>query len=231
MIHYHGTPITPRTKLLEMKGRHFCVSYADPRDIETCLEIGQSLMMDNGAFTAYTKGKPLDESGFHEWCEQYLCAPNWAVIPDVIGGSVDEQRALINKWAFPKDLSAPVWHLHLPIDWLLELCDCFPKVCLGSSGDFWQIGTRKWTQRMDQIFEALSKSRRFMPWIHGMRMLGQANGVWPLASADSSNVARHHAELMISPEVMAQRIDAIQPARKWKPSPQIDLLDECLQPN
>lgn len=226
MIHYHGTPITPRSKLLEMQGRHFCVSFADPRDLETCLKIGQSLMMDNGAFTAYTKGKPMNKSGFYAWCEEYLAHPNWAVIPDVIGGSVDEQRDYAKDWSFPKELSAPVWHLNLSLDWLLELTDNYPKVCLGSSGEFWQIGTKKWEQRMEQVFELLTRTRRHLPWIHGMRMLGKSNGKWPLASADSSNIARHHAELNLSPEVMANRIDAVQPERKWKPSPQIDLLEE-----
>lgn len=225
MIHYHGTPITPKAKLLEMRGRHFCVSFADPRDLEDCLKIGQSVMLDNGAFTAFTKGKPMDQEGFVNWCEEYLAPPHWAVIPDVIGGSEDEQRKKVKDWHFPKYLSAPVWHLHLSIDYLMELVDLYPKVCFGSSAEFWQIGTKKWEQRMDQAFDALSK-RRFMPWVHGMRMLGQSGNRWPLASADSSNIARHHAELRISPDVMADRIDAVQPERKFKKSPQLDLLGE-----
>jgi len=52
-----------------MQGRHFCVSFADPRDLETVLQIGQSVMMDNGAFTAFTKGKPMNKAGFLAWCE------------------------------------------------------------------------------------------------------------------------------------------------------------------
>jgi hypothetical protein len=225
MIHYHGTPITPRTKLLEMSGRHFCISFADKRDLETCLEIGQSVMMDNGAFTAYTQGKSLDYDGFVEWCNEFLQPPHWAVIPDVIDGSVEQQREYLKRWPFPKELSAPVFHLGLDLDWMLELADNYPRFCLGSSGEFWQIGTRKWHQRMDQVFELLAK-KRFMPWVHGMRMLGQSDGKYPLASADSSNIARHHAELRISPEVMAQRIDSLQPAKKWKPSPQLSLIGE-----
>ena len=45
-----------------MAGKHFCVSYAK-RDGDVGLEIGQSVMWDNGAFTAFTKGKPLDLKG------------------------------------------------------------------------------------------------------------------------------------------------------------------------
>ncbi len=46
MMHYHGTPITPRAQLERMAGRMFCVSYAAPQDLATCLRIGQSVMLD-----------------------------------------------------------------------------------------------------------------------------------------------------------------------------------------
>jgi len=225
MIHYHGTPITPRHKLLGMKGRHFCVSYANPQDIDAVMQIGQSVMLDNGAFSAFTKGRDIDEDGLYSWIEEYLCHPHWAVVPDVIGGTVEQQRVKLKKWTYPKDLSAPVWHLHLSFDWLLELADNFPKVCIGSSGDYWQIGTKKWEQRMDMTFEFLSQHRCFLPWIHGMRMLGQAGNRWPLASADSTNIARNHSQTIWHPEEMAERIDAVQTPRRYKASNQMDLID------
>lgn len=224
MIHYHGTPVTPRQFLMEMSGRHFCVSYADPRDIEVCLDIGQSVMLDNGAFSAFTRGKPLDMAGFEAWCETHLRHPHWAVVPDVIDGGVDQQRELIATWSFPKELSAPVWHLGLPLDWLLELTDSWPRICLGSSGAYWEVGSPVWTRRMDEAFEILTRTRRHLPWIHGMRMLGQVNGKWPLASADSTNVARNFKRNGEHPELMAARIDALQPARTWKPDRQMELL-------
>ncbi|NDG31959.1 hypothetical protein EB118_18035 [bacterium] len=223
MIHYHGTPLTPRAKLLEMSGRHFCVSFAHPCDIEICLDIGQSVMLDNGAFSAFTKGKALNEQGFYDWCEKHLTHPHWAVVPDVIDGSVELQREKLKPWPFPKELSAPVWHLGLSIDWLLELADHWPKICFGSSGEYWQVGSPKWEKRMDEAFEALCRTRKFLPWIHGMRMLSQSDGKFPLASADSVNVARNFKDTGIRPDVMAARIDARQPARKWKPSNQIEL--------
>jgi hypothetical protein len=49
VLHYHGTPITPQAKLLELAGRNFCVSYAAPYQVAACHEIGQSVMLDNGA--------------------------------------------------------------------------------------------------------------------------------------------------------------------------------------
>lgn len=47
-----------------MGGKHFCVSYARPDDLQRCLRLGQSLMLDNGAFSAKTRGLPLTFMGF-----------------------------------------------------------------------------------------------------------------------------------------------------------------------
>jgi hypothetical protein len=224
MIHYHGTPITPRSKLLEMSGRHFCVSYAEPRDLSTVLTIGQSIMFDNGAFTAYTQGKPMDEIGYRDWVEEYCQHPHWCVIPDVIGGDEETQRKKINEWTFDQDFSAPVWHLGLSLDWLLELADNWSKICFGSSAEYWQVGSPSWTKRMDQAYEMLCTKRTRLPWIHGLRMLGQCGNKWPLASADSTNIGRNHKTLRIHPELMAERIDSVQPSRKWSQNPQIELI-------
>lgn len=224
MIHYHGTPVTPKGALLEMSGRHFCVSFAEPRDLEDCLRIGQSVMLDNGAFSAFTKGKPMDFDGYYTWVEDHLQHPHWAVVPDVIDGTVEQQRELIARWPFPKELSAPVWHLALPIHWLLELAGSWPRICLGSSGHYWQVGSQAWCDRMDEVYEALTSRFKHLPWVHGMRMLGQADGRWPLASADSTNVARNFKRNQEHPDLMAGRIDAIQPAKRWRPTPQLELV-------
>lgn len=210
--------------LLEMSGRHFCVSFARPDDLADCLRIGQSLMLDNGAFTAFTKGKPLDLPGYLAWVEQHLAHPHWAVVPDVIDGTEEQQREGIKAWPFPKELSAPVWHLGLSIDWLLELADNWPRICLGSSGQYWQVGSQPWQRRMDEAFDSLVSRRRHLPWVHGMRMLSQADGPWPLASADSTNVARNYKRNQQHPDAMAGRIDAIQPAAKWAGASQMELV-------
>lgn len=216
MIHYHGTPITPRAALLGMAGRHFCVSYAAPHDLKTCLSIGQSVMLDNGAFTTFTKGKTFDVAGFYSWIEPVLAHPNWAVVPDVIGGTVEQQRDRIKTWPFDKSLGIPVFHLGLPFDWLCELVDVWGKVCIGSSGEFWNVASPKWCDIMDKTFNALSRKYTVMPWIHGLRMLGQSGERWPLASADSANVGRNwNSSGRCCPEGMARKIDAVQCPIKW----------------
>jgi hypothetical protein len=215
VIHYHGTPLTPRAKLMTMAGEHFCVSYWTPTDIDVCMTIGQSVMLDNGAFSAFTNGATFDPVGFAAWAEKYLGHPHWAVIPDLIDGSVEQQRSMRKAWPHPKELSAPVWHLGLPIDYLRELADEYPKICFGSTAQFWQIGSPAWCARMDEAFNALAK-RRFLPWIHGLRMLDLGGSEYPLASADSVNVARNFKCQGLEPKFMAKRIDARNTPIVWE---------------
>lgn len=218
MIHYHGTPITPRRELEKMAGRHFCVSFAHPQDADWCMENAQSIMWDNGAFSAYTKGKGFDEVGFKSWIEPKIFHPHWAIIPDRIDGTVQEQKEMLSRWTLPKQLSAPVWHIHLPTDWLIELCDNYERVCFGSSGEFWNIGTDKWRSRIDLAFNELQK-RGMKNWIHMLRAMSAASkGHWPFASADSTNVARNFKNKGSEkcPEEMARKIDAKQPKPNWE---------------
>lgn len=219
MIHYHGTPITPRAQLLNMAGRNFCVSFAAPQDLKTCLKIGQSVMLDNGAFSAFTRGKAIDVPGFLEWLDPILAPPHWAVVPDVIGGSVEDQRKLLDVWPMGKANACPVWHLDKPLSYLCELVDGWPKVALGSAGEYWQVGSDRWAHRMDEVFNEIVRVYGRVPWIHGMRMLGQYSERWPLASADSTNVAQNHKRYNGCAECMAGPIDARQPASGWKRSP------------
>lgn len=216
MIHYHGTPITPVKALETMGGKHFCISYARPDSLARCKRIAQSLMLDNGAFSCKTLGKTFDLHGFYEWAEEHLVHPHWAVVPDVIDGTEQQQRDMVKTWPFRKEFGIPVWHLGMPISYLLELCDTWGRVCFGSAGEYWQIGTSKWSHRMDEAFNAMAQAYgRQLPWVHGLRMLGQSDGVWPLSSADSTNVALHHAEGIACAGCMAKRIDSTNPLGLW----------------
>ena len=91
------------------------------------------VMLDNGAFPAWTKGKPVDWPGFVAWAKPYLeHQTTWAVIPDVIDGTEEDNDCLI-AWLFNHDRevwrkSAPVWHMHESIDRLKRLCAGFPRV-------------------------------------------------------------------------------------------------------
>lgn len=215
MIHYHGTPLTPRRQLYLMAGKHFCVSFANPQDADICLQIGQSVMWDNGAFTAFRQGLTFDRKAFNVWLESRLGHPHWAVIPDVIDGTVEQQKSLLSEWPYPAELSAPVWHMGLPLDYLLFLTDRFPKVCFGSSGEYWQVGSEKWCRRADAAFNQLVRHQRHLPHIHMLRGLNLCGERWPFASADSVNVARNFKDRKTCPEKMARKIDALQCPITW----------------
>jgi hypothetical protein len=211
-LHYHGTPITKRDPHLEkLKGHCFCVSYAHPTDLQWCIENAQSIMLDNGAFTTFTKGKVFDKHGYLEWLDYPLRGPNWAVVPDIIGGSVEEQRECQKDWPYPDSLSCYVWHMNLPLDWLRELVESHPRVAFGSSAEFWQVGSENWCRRADEAFETVERYGN-RTWVHMLRGLKVCGKRWPFASADSSNIARNHGSHKIKKctKSMATRLDSVQ---------------------
>lgn len=221
MLHYHGTPLTPRAELLKMAGKNFCVSFAAPGDADWCLVHGQAVMWDSGAFSAFTQGREVDWAKYYSWLEPRLGHPHWAVIPDVIDGSIEQQRAMVAQWPFSSFLGAPVWHMGLDISYLLDLAQLWPRVCFGSSQQYWQVGSDLWCRRADEAFNALSR-RGPLPWVHMLRGLALSGDRWPFASADSVNVARNFKNIgsETDPERMARRIDAVQCPVNWTLRPQ-----------
>lgn len=221
MIHYHGTPITPRERLYELAGRHFCVSYADPRDVKVCHEIGQSVMLDNGAYSFWTSNVTPDWSGYMDWIEPWLDYPTtWAVIPDVIDGTEAENDRLLVEWfarRIPK--GAPVWHLHESLERLRRLAHGYERVCFGSSGQYRTPGSDGWRRRVAAAFDAIADERGRVPWVHMLRGLSQAGQEFPFASADSTNAARNHAgSWKRKPTPIAQivaQVDAVQCPGRW----------------
>lgn len=215
VIHYHGTPITPRTALTTMSGRHFCVSAAHPGDLSWCMAHGASVMLDNGAFSAWTLGRAPDWPAFYDWAAPHLRHPHWAVIPDVIDGDEATNDALVDACPLPREFGAPVWHLHESLGRLARLAGNFPRICFGSSGDYATPGTPAWRARIAAAWQAIDASGA-RPWVHMLRAMTEAGaGPWPFASADSTNIARNHAGAAGRPaqipERMAMRIDAKNP--------------------
>lgn len=221
MIHYHGTPITPNHQLERMAGMHFCVSFHRPDQLDRCLRIGQSLLLDNGAFSTWRIGAPFDERGYYAWLDKILVPPHWAIIPDAIGAGELENDEMLRRWPRSefRDLGAPVWHLDESVDRLERLVDAWPRVCLGSAGHYKEVGTPAWSSRMDEAFNVVARSAARLPWIHGLRMLGQTAGGWPLASADSTNVAQNWKRDTGCAFCKASAIDAQQVPSLWNPRP------------
>lgn len=220
MIHYHGTPITPNTALLDLRGRCFCVSHAAPQNVKTCHDIGQSVMLDNGAFSKWKRGAETDWPAFYDWAEQWIGYPTtWAVIPDVIDGGSQMQDALIREWPFGHK-GAPVWHMDEPLNRLLRLVDEWPRVCIGSTAEYAVVLTGSWVRRMDECWNALSKGRRFVPVTHMLRGMQLSGERWPFASVDSTDVAQNHNRPQNTPRAMADRWDALQCPGRWVMQPE-----------
>lgn len=202
MIHYHGTPFSGEMKNnMALAGHHAMVSYAKPTAMDIVAEVCQSFALDNGAFSAWKSGKELDFDDFLRWAAYWLQHPgcDFALIPDVIDGTEKENDDLIDSvflqgdFRFHKSQWSPVWHLHESIDRLVKLCDEWPRVSFGSSGDYAEVGTRSWWNRMAEAMDEITDDDGLpMCKLHGLRMLDP--GIFsyiPFASADSTNVARN----------------------------------------
>lgn len=192
MIHYHGTPIsTGNSPWLALKARHACVSFAAPQQMAEVAEVCQSFILDNGAFSAWTRGEPMDIEGYRDWVEVWRRHPgcDWYLIPDVIDGDEADNDALLDGWPG----GVPVWHLHESLDRLARLCNDFPRVAFGSSGDFATVGNRKWWARMTEAMGVCCDGAGVpVTKLHGLRMLDPTIfSHLPFASADSTNVARN----------------------------------------
>lgn len=195
MIHYHGTPMTPSADMVKaFASKHAMVSFEHPCQLEVAAEICQSIVLDNGAFSAWRQGKPHDFTGYMSWAEEWVNHPavDWCVIPDVIDGNEQQNDELLAQWQLPVAVSVPVWHMHESLDRLQRLMT-YPRIALGSSGQFAKVGNSAWWSRMAEAMSVICDNQgRPKVKLHGLRMLDP--GVFsklPLASADSCNVARN----------------------------------------
>lgn len=193
MIHYHGTPFGGGVDpMMALKGRHACVSFAAPECLAQVAEVCQSFILDNGAFSAWTRGERLDIDGFRDWVDVWARHPacDWFLIPDVIDGDEQANDALLQGWG---PHGVPVWHLHESLSRLDRLCTDFHRVAFGSSGQFSQPGSPLWWGRMTEAMGVCCDGEgRPRAKLHGLRMLDPTIfSHLPFSSADSTNVARN----------------------------------------
>lgn len=243
MIHYHGGDINPlRVADAVWRGRHAFVSWERPDQLPLAAAVAQSFALDNGAYSAWTRGVPMDIEGYAAWVRTWMQHPgfDWCVIPDTIDGTEQENAALIGQWrelGVPFAVSVPVWHLHESFDRLAYLVAAWPRIAIGSSGPYATVGSPGWWRRMDAAMRVLCDAEgRPKCKVHGLRMLNpRIFERLPLASADSTNVARnHHREATryrmtnhMAALVMSGRIEAANSAAVWEGIAQDDLPQEA----
>lgn len=236
MIHYHGFPVTPDPVAVEVAhAGHVLISWRYPGQLSLALELAQSFIFDNGAFSAWRDKTPVTNwAPFYGWVAQYMRHPgfDWAIIPDVIDGDEKDNDALLREWPHGNVRGAPVWHMHESIDRLVRLCNDYPRVCFGSSGDYASIGDAKWWDRINLAFSAIcDENGHPIAKIHGLRMLNpKVFAKLPFSSADSSNIGRNvgmddkwkkayaPAGPMTKParaKIMRQRTEAFNSAQRW----------------
>lgn len=196
MIHYHGGPITPDTCALRAwTARHAFVSFASPQQVHLAASVCQSFALDNGAFSLWKAGKPTDWPAYYRWVAEWSRRPNFdfAVVPDVIDGSEDDNDALAEEWPFPRHKGAVVWHVNESIGRLVRLANEWPIVCIGSSGEFDVSMPDNFLLRMAEVLPEICDDDGFpICKLHGLRMLNpDIFSKLPLSSADSTNVARN----------------------------------------
>lgn len=231
MIHYLGLPMWPQAAAPKiLAGRHAFVSFARMEQVGIAIEVCQSWALDNGAFSAWKAGKATDWQGFYEYCTDAKRIPNcdFAIIPDMIDGNEKDNDALINEWPHGV-FGVPVWHMHESIERLFRLASEWPRIAIGSSGEFATVGDRKWWDRIAKAMNAIcDESGMPMTKIHGLRMLDpDVFSRLPFASADSTSVARNigidskwrgtysPSSKEVRGIVLAERIESHQAAAHW----------------
>lgn len=207
----YGLPLNPMPALEQLKGASFCVSYGTRAKLGKQLEqaidlVGEDgiLLVDNGAFSAWKSGTDTmnDESyldGFAEWANAILdvCPQAIAVLPDVIDGTHEQNWQLASETMtmFDMERVMPIWHMHEPIFYLLNLCEGFSYVGIGSSAQYSSPDSPAWKARIAEAFAAIesweAESGEVRPRIHMMRAQSKHHA-HAFDSSDSTNVAVNH---------------------------------------
>lgn len=197
MIHYHGLPITPDTAAeVAARAGHVFVSFAHPRQMGLAVAACQSFALDCAAYTAWRAKRPIVDWGpYYAFAAAGKRQPScdFAVVPDVIDGSEADNDALCQEWPLPRWFGAPVWHLHESLGRLERLASDWPRICLGSSGEFAAVGSPAWWRRMHEAMRTIcDDAGQPVCRLHGLRMLDpRVFSRFPFASADSTNIGRN----------------------------------------
>lgn len=150
---------------------------------------------DSGAYSEWRAAQKAGDEWFirkdwapyFDWLEPRLFQPGrWAVIPDAPGAPSQLNDTLLPLWPFG-ERGAPLWHMDGPIERLLRLCDRYPRVCLGWTGEGKHLDRPDFHARMEEVDRAFGNR---WPVVHMMRGVAVA-GMYPFDSADGTSLAQN----------------------------------------
>jgi hypothetical protein len=104
-----------------------------------------------------------------------------------------------------------------PLHRLLRLVGEWPRVCIGSTAEYWQVLSPAWERRMDEAWTQIAQHHQRTPWVHMLRGMQLSGRRWPFASVDSTDVAQNHHLPHQTPQKMADRWDRVQCPPKYQP--------------
>lgn len=229
MIPFFGADISDnKAAVTALSGAAGFISYAALNRFELVKELCSQFAVDNGAYSLHNSGKQTDWDGFYKFlADEVIGVPNFSffVIPDVIGGSEEENLKMVRDCPMPKDISAPVWHMNESYDFLQYLCSNFPRVCIGGVEQYEPITGPVWWERLGGALDAVTKNGRPICKLHGLRMLSNRITKYvPFSSADSTTLARNinldvHWKNIKNKEVRAfisrRRVEGYPTAKVW----------------
>lgn len=205
MIKYHGTPCSPMNVFYEaFTGRNVLIPFPRPDDMKRAVEVCDKIILDNGAFSIWRKGGIPNWDKFYEWVDENIDKIENFFIPDVIDGTETENDILIDefiqryryKLGGGSQLSKgiPIWHVNESIERLVSLSRRYGYIAFGSAGEYAQLGTVQWHNKMDLAMKAIcgNDGRPYVK-IHMLRCLNpKLFTKYPFYSGDSTNVAMNH---------------------------------------
>lgn len=174
------------------------ISFANPDQAALAFGVADSVAIDNGAWPIFAAGKgSIDVPAYLSFVETWYRHPafDWCLIPDVIDGNEEDNQKLIDAWQLDVAISVPVWHMHESLEKLEYLTSDmgWPRIAIGSSGEFVTIGTPRWWGRISEAMTVLcDEDGHPIVKLHGLRQMDpEIFSVIPYSSVDSTNVARN----------------------------------------
>lgn len=149
---------------------------------------GASVFLDSGAFSAWSKGTPIDLGKYCEYLQAHKHALNCYAALDVIGsleGSMTNLREMRRRGLDP----LPVYHTaYEPLSVLEELLDGCGYVCIGG-----MVGTSLSRERMQRLLDGCWQviGKHWPVKVHGLGVTAQdLLERYPFYSSDSSSAIR-----------------------------------------